>query len=191
MTSPKPRKGMPSPRLSEAEFRARFLAQFQDNSFDPLRNELEQIAVAAWDAYSNHRKSPRTRRAGQEFHDPSYDLSVDWLNAREAISAQKRHDDPSSPIRILLINFATMTENRSGRPWDLKLDARACSCRYRNIRISARLNGKPEAPVEAARFGKPGCLATSPAHGSWNRSGPARRYQGSSNRRPFDLPSSS
>ena len=39
-----PRKGMPSPRLNEVEFRRRFLAQFQDPAFDSLSRELDQIA---------------------------------------------------------------------------------------------------------------------------------------------------
>ena len=42
-----PRKGMPSPRLSAAEFRERFLSQFQDPSFEPLASELDRIAAAA------------------------------------------------------------------------------------------------------------------------------------------------
>jgi hypothetical protein len=75
-----PRKGMPSPRLSAAEFRERFLSQFQDRSFEPLASELDRIAAAAWDAYDGHRKSPHTRKAGSEFADPNYELSVDWLD---------------------------------------------------------------------------------------------------------------
>jgi len=39
-----PRKGMPSPRLNEGEFRKRFLAQFQDPAFDALAGELDKIA---------------------------------------------------------------------------------------------------------------------------------------------------
>ena len=78
-----PRKGMPSPRLDEAEFRKRFLAQFRDPGFNSLAQELDKIAAAAWDAYSQSRKAPRTRKAGSQFADPDYDLSVDWLAARD------------------------------------------------------------------------------------------------------------
>src|SRR5262249_51469477 len=73
-----PRKGMPSPRLNEDEFRKRFLGQFQDPAFDSLAAELDKIAAVAWDAYKHSRKSPRTRKAGNEFADPNYGLSVDW-----------------------------------------------------------------------------------------------------------------
>jgi hypothetical protein len=56
--NPEPRKGMPSPRLPESEFKRRFLAQFQDPAFDSLSGDLQHIAAAAWDGYSNSRKSP-------------------------------------------------------------------------------------------------------------------------------------
>ena len=106
-----PRKGMPSPRLSESEFRRRFLDQFQDPAFDQLASELDRIAAAAWDAYDNGRKSPRTRRAGSEFSDPDHELSVDWLAARAAIrEAQRRHEDRSKPA-ILLINCSSRSEH--------------------------------------------------------------------------------
>jgi hypothetical protein len=36
----------------------------------------------AWDGYCKARKSPITRKAGNEFADPGYDLSVDWLATR-------------------------------------------------------------------------------------------------------------
>ena len=106
-----PRKGMPSPRLSAAEFRKRFLSQFQDSSFEPLNAELDRIAAAAWEAYEGHRKSPRTRKAGREFADPDYDLSVDWLAARAAIAdAQRRHEERSTPA-ILLVNGSSRSEH--------------------------------------------------------------------------------
>jgi len=106
-----PRKGMPSPRLNEGEFRKRFLAQFQDPAFDSLARELDSIVAAAWDAYSHSRKAPHTRKAGTEFADPDYDLSVDWLAARAAIAdAQRRHADRTKPA-ILLINCSSRSEH--------------------------------------------------------------------------------
>ena len=105
MSIPEARKGTPDPTLDEGEFRKRFLQQFQDPAYEPLEGELQRIADAAWDAYSHHRKSPKTRKAGPGFADPDYDLSVDWIAAKEAIDlAQKRHEDrerarPLSPDR--------------------------------------------------------------------------------------------
>src|SRR2546422_411960 len=58
--APQPRKGMPSPRLDEAEFKRRFRAQYQDPAFDALGPELDRVAAAAWDSYAHSRKSSRT-----------------------------------------------------------------------------------------------------------------------------------
>jgi multimeric flavodoxin WrbA len=110
--APEPRKGMPDPTLSEAEFRDRYLSQFRDPAFRPLDAELERIAAAAWDAYAGHRKAPITRKAGPEFADPDYDLSVDWLAARQAVNeAQARHDDKAGPKRFLIVNASARSEH--------------------------------------------------------------------------------
>ena len=78
-----PRKGMPSPRIGEFEFKRRFRLQFADPAFDALDTELDTIAEAAWDAYANSRKSPRTRKAGPEFANPAYDLrSIGSMRAK-------------------------------------------------------------------------------------------------------------
>jgi multimeric flavodoxin WrbA len=107
-----PRTGSPSPRLSEDEFRARFLAQFRDPAFAPLRDELDRITGAAWDAYSHSRKSPITRKAGPDFADPEYELAVDWLAARDAIhAAEARHRDPEAPANFLLISASSRSEH--------------------------------------------------------------------------------
>lgn len=107
-----PRKGSPSPRMDEEEFKRRFLNQFQDPAYGPLASELQKVATAAWDAYANSRKSPKTRKAGPGFADPTYDLSVDWIAARDAIGrAQSRHDDPGGPRRVLLINGSSRSEH--------------------------------------------------------------------------------
>ena len=84
-----PRKGMPSPRLPEGEFRKRFRAQFTDPAFAAVEAELEKVTGVAWDAYKHSRKAPITRKAGPGFADPGYDLSVDWIAAHEAILARK------------------------------------------------------------------------------------------------------
>ena len=111
MADTSPRKGMPSPRLDEPAFRRRFLDQFRDPAFRPLSADLDRIAAAAWDAYVNSRKSPLTTKAGAGFADPDYDLSVDWIAARDAIrAAERRHADRSRP-NILLINGSTRSEH--------------------------------------------------------------------------------
>ncbi len=107
-----PRKGMPSPRLGEDEFKRRYRAQFQDQGFDGLTSELEKIADVAWRAYADSRKAPRTRKAGAGYADPDYDLALDWIAASEAVKdAQHRHDDKTAPLRVLLINASARSEH--------------------------------------------------------------------------------
>jgi multimeric flavodoxin WrbA len=105
------RKGMPSVELSREEFEKRYRSRFADPAFRPLQRELDAIIAAAWDGYINYRKAPVTRMAGPGFADPEYDLSVDWLAAREAIlAAQRLHDAADETPRILLINGSSRSD---------------------------------------------------------------------------------
>jgi multimeric flavodoxin WrbA len=105
------RKGSPSPRLSEDEFKRRFRSQFTDPAFDKLAEALGAVTGAAWDAYRNSRKSPRTERAGEEYHDPDYQLATDWVAARAAIREAKAVHDGEGPTRLLLINCSSRSEH--------------------------------------------------------------------------------
>jgi multimeric flavodoxin WrbA len=112
MPSPDIRKGMPSTELSRETFEQRYQRRFVDPAFAPFAKEIQAITNVAWDAYSDSRKSPRTRKAGPGFADPDYELSVDWLAARDAIAqAQRRHEDPAEPSRILLVNGSSRSEH--------------------------------------------------------------------------------
>jgi multimeric flavodoxin WrbA len=166
-----PRKGMPSPRLGEAEFRRRFLAQFRDPAFAPLASELDRIAAAAWDAYEHSRKSPQTRKAGGEFADPEYELSADWLAARERIrEAERRYSDRSKPA-ILLINCSSRSEHTC--PGEM-------SKSYRLVEIAREaFTASPGAEIElldlsrlASEYGRrihpcKACFSTAPALCHW------------------------
>jgi multimeric flavodoxin WrbA len=102
--TPAVRTGQAAWPLSRAEFDTRFRARFADPAFAGKQAEIDELMQAAWDGYHNARKSPITRKAGKEFADPDYDLSVDWLQARSAIlAAQERHDDSAGKSRVLLI----------------------------------------------------------------------------------------
>src|SRR4051812_13996309 len=106
------RKGMPTRTLDRETFDQRFKSRFVDPIFAPLDKELQALTEAAWDAYAHSRKAPITRKAGSDFFDPDYDVSVDWLAARAAIQeAQQRYDDPNGPCRILIINGSSRTEH--------------------------------------------------------------------------------
>ena len=62
--SAQPRKGMPSPRLGEDEFKRRFLDQFQDPAFSSLQAELSKMADAAWDGLFPLAKVPAYAQGG-------------------------------------------------------------------------------------------------------------------------------
>ena len=112
MMTPEPRKGMPSPELTRDDFKARYLSRFNDPAFEPMAAALDKIADIAWEAYHEGRKSPVTRKAGEGFADPSYDLAVDWIAAHEAVrAAQTRHEDGEGPLRALIINGSSRSEH--------------------------------------------------------------------------------
>jgi multimeric flavodoxin WrbA len=101
------RKGQKDPHLTREEFARRFHEQFYDPAFEPLQAEIAKLCAVAWDGYDQARKSPRTRKAGTEFADPEYELSVEWLATRAAIEAAgRRQGDSASPTRVLLISGA-------------------------------------------------------------------------------------
>jgi multimeric flavodoxin WrbA len=105
------RRGSPSVELTRDEFRERFRAQFVDPAFDAVAEQLDAIEAVAWDAYHHHRKSPRTRKAGDGFADPGYELSIEWLAARDAVHAAQRLHDAAGPLRVLLVNGASRSEH--------------------------------------------------------------------------------
>jgi multimeric flavodoxin WrbA len=112
MVRPSVRKGMPSPELSRDEFRTRFLARFVDPAYDAVRSELERVIDIAWDGYVQNRKAPRTRAAGTEFAEPSYQLSTEWIESRAAIqAAATRHADLSAEAQVLIINGSPRSEH--------------------------------------------------------------------------------
>jgi hypothetical protein len=90
MAEPDIRKGMPSVKLTREEFEKRYRRRFADPVFAPLQRELDAIIAAAWDAYSHSRKSPVTRKGDAGFADPDYEISVDWLAARDAVMEAQR-----------------------------------------------------------------------------------------------------
>ncbi|CAN7150485.1 MULTISPECIES: flavodoxin family protein [unclassified Acidovorax] len=104
-TPPQPRTGQAPPPLERAEFRERFLQDFRDPRFaDEAPDALDRIEAIAWRNYDEGRKAPRTRKAGPGYADPDYDLSVDWIEAKERIDAARtRWADKAAPARALLV----------------------------------------------------------------------------------------
>ena len=105
------RKGMPSVALTRTEFTRRARERFYDPAFAHLKGEIDKIIDTAWDGYEESRKAPITRPAGARYADPKYDLSIEWLKARDAIAAaERRHKAPGGKARILLINGSSRSD---------------------------------------------------------------------------------
>jgi multimeric flavodoxin WrbA len=105
------RKGQYPGKLSREAFRSHFEKSFVDPLFAPERGAITRLEEIAWAAYSQGRKAPITRKAGAGFADPSYELSVDWLSARDAIiAAAERHKDAAQPSRVLVICAAARND---------------------------------------------------------------------------------
>jgi len=134
------RKEMPDVQLTKEQFKHRFRQRFADPAFAPMREEIDRLADLAWGAYDDYRKSPHTRRAGPGFADPDYELSIDWIEASQRVqAAERRQKDPSSPLRILLINGATRSEHtcpgESSKTWRLAMIAHEVFAREPDFEI--------------------------------------------------------
>ncbi len=106
----KVRTGMPDVQLSKAEFTRRLKERFYDPVFDNMP-EIDTVIDKAWFVYDDYHKSPRTRPAGKGFHDPKYELPDEWRASREAvIAAEKKHSDPKTRPRILVINGSSRSD---------------------------------------------------------------------------------
>lgn len=98
------RKGQAPAMLSRAEFGVRFRDPYRDPLFNIEAEAITRLEEIAWQTYSDGRKSPITSKAGAQFADPDYELSVEWRATRDRLQkAQGVWADPESPTRVLLI----------------------------------------------------------------------------------------
>src|SRR6266571_8521667 len=98
------RKEMPDVQLTKEQFKQRFRQRFADPAFAPMQAESDRLADVAWNGYDEYRKSPRTRKAGPGFADPDYELSVEWIAARDRVlEAQKEQGNRRAKRRVLVI----------------------------------------------------------------------------------------
>ena len=98
------RTGQAPAPLTRDQFRERFNGRFYDPSFDIERDAIARLEAIAWDALQAGRKAPITQPAGSEFADPTYKISVQWLDTRQRLkAAQRRWGDSATPSRVLLI----------------------------------------------------------------------------------------
>jgi multimeric flavodoxin WrbA len=105
------RKGQGPGRLSREEFGARFRKRFADPAFDAAADSVARLEAIAWEEYAAGKKAPRVRRAGPEFADPEYELSLDWLATRDRLNeAARRHADSGTALRILVVCGSTRND---------------------------------------------------------------------------------
>lgn len=101
---PTVREGQAGPKLDREEFIRRFRESFFDPRFDAEREAVDRLAEIAWRNYQDSRKAPVTIKAGPGFADPGYDLSVEWVAAKERIAdALARQRDAATPSRVLVV----------------------------------------------------------------------------------------
>ncbi len=104
MGTPRVRKGQVADKLSRQAFGERFRERFIDPAFEVEGDAIDRLEAIAWEAYSDGRKSPRTRAAGNGFAQPDMPLSEQWLHTRERLRlAQARWRHSSTRSRVLLI----------------------------------------------------------------------------------------
>lgn len=101
---PTVRKGQYAGQLDRDTFRARFMGRFRDPAFRAEDAALARLEAIAWDAYAAGRKAPETVKAGPDYADPDYDLSVEWKDTRDCLArAASAQQDPQAPSRVLVI----------------------------------------------------------------------------------------
>ena len=98
------RKGQAPAPLARNEFHIRFMQSFYDPAYKAEQDALGRLEEIAFNAYVEGRKAPRMQKAGPEFADPDYDLSIEWRATRDKlIAAQKRWGDKVTASRVLLV----------------------------------------------------------------------------------------
>lgn len=102
--TPKPRKGQAPGHLPRDEFSRRFRMSFYDPAYEAEKAAIERLEAIAWGAYQEGRKAPRTEKAGPGFHDPKYDLAVEWKEAHGRLAdAEATQRKATTPSRVLVI----------------------------------------------------------------------------------------
>ncbi|GGY73844.1 FMN reductase [Cellvibrio zantedeschiae] len=100
-----PRTGQAPAKLTRDEFHEEFQKSFIDPRFIAIQKSLEEVEGVAWNNYHEKgHKAPITEKAGAEFYNPEYDLSVEWKETRERlIFAEAKQKNPATQSRVLLI----------------------------------------------------------------------------------------
>ena len=102
--STQPRTGQAPPPAERREFHLRFVQRFVDPAFDSQREAIAKLEDIAFEAYTQGRKAPHVRPAGDGYADPAYELSDEWRATSEKLkAAQQRWADGAATSRVLVI----------------------------------------------------------------------------------------
>ncbi|GAB2891663.1 flavodoxin family protein [Uliginosibacterium flavum] len=98
------RTGQAPAPLTREQFHTLYQVRFYDPAYAVEQEAIARLEEIAWQAIQDGRKAPITQAAGPEFADPSYQISVQWLETRKRLRlAQARWEDSAAPSRVLLI----------------------------------------------------------------------------------------
>jgi multimeric flavodoxin WrbA len=90
--------------LDRDQFHLRFHRSFGHPAFEAVKEALGKVEEVAWDNYIHEHKVAHTEKAGPDFADPDYDLSVEWRETRDRlIAAEAVQKDGNTKSRVLLI----------------------------------------------------------------------------------------
>lgn len=164
MFEPKARKSHEPWKISREDFKKRFNHNFFDPWYNHHREKIQELEDIAWKAYLEGRKAPVTEKAGVKYKDPDYDLSVEWIKAREAVTeAQTTHADPSGPSRVLLITASDRNDHTC--PGEISKTSRLAKIAEEALRADGILVEVLDLSKMTSEFGKviypcKGCVST-------------------------------
>ena len=98
------RTGQAPAPMTRAQFHQHHQTRFYDPAYAAEGEAIARLEEIAWQAMQEGRKAPITQPAGRGFADPTYAISVQWLDTRKRLrAAQKRWSDSATPSRVLLV----------------------------------------------------------------------------------------
>ncbi len=98
------RSGQAPAALTRAQFHERFNVRFNDPAFAAEHDAIARLEAIAWAALQEGRKAPFSKPAGRGFADPTYEISVQWLDTRKRLRvAQQQWSDAATLAGVLLI----------------------------------------------------------------------------------------
>ena len=141
------RKGMPSAQLDKDEFKQRFLKQFYDPAFEPVRRARPHRR----DRLGRLRQIPQGAahgKAGNGFADPDYDLSIEWLEAQRG-DPGRRAQTARSDSALAHSHRQRLIPQRTHLPRRNVEDLAAGDSRARHHRRREWLRGRSARPFAA------------------------------------------